>query len=911
MPRQKVKGRANSTAAKANGTSRSKNNHTQKENGREISNQQDLRISEKWFPGAFSISTVGVMFWRKENFKLGDANDAFLQMTGFPREEALGKSWQDFTPPEFHAISLKALDELSARGEISPFEKQYYRKDGSRWWGLFNGRDVGDYAIEFVIDITGRKEAEQQLMVSEQRFRTIAEAAPAIVWVCSAPDGKNIFFSDKWYEFTGQSHEQASGYGWTKAAHPEDWERIAPYWDRCQKTGEIYQGEIRYHRQNGEWRWFNFRAMPLRNSSGTIESWYGLSIDIHDRKIAEEALLKSKELLAKELQDAKQLQQISNRIIEEGDIQELYEAIVESAVGLMHAHTASLQILDPIKNELHLQAYKNFHPQSANAWRIISADSGTACGQALVKGERIMMDNIENPAFGVSKKDIDAYRLSQINSVQSTLLISRTGKFLGVLSTHWKENHYPSKDDFNLFDVLARQAADLIERKQAEEVLQNKQKHLAKELDDTKQLQLISTKIIEQSNIDELYEAILNAATEIMNSDCASIQTMIQDKEELYLLAYKNFHPTSVKHWEYVKADSHSSCGLALIKGERVIIPDIENHPFDDVDYKAYRMSGIVAIQSTPLTSRSGKLVGMISTHWKKVCTPSDEKLNLFDVLARQAADLIERRQSEEELKKFNMELEQQVKQRTEELNEKNKQLQLTVSQLESFNYIASHDLQEPLRKIQTFVELLNEFEISEPEMEEYIRGINVSSGRMSDLINSLLQYSRLSRAMDAFQFVDLNQILEHVKTDYEIPIREKNATMVSADLPTIRAIPFQMHQLFANLISNSLKFCERQPEINISSRIIPGSEVKTEEEPDVKKNYAELVLRDNGIGFDNKYNKKIFEVFQRLHNKSDYSGTGIGLSIVDKIVKQHNGFIKAEGENGIGSVFTVYLPIE
>ena len=138
-----------------------------------------------------------------------------------------------------------------------------------------------------------RATAERNLIVSEGRFRTITEAAPALVWVCSAPDGANIFFSQKWYEFTGQTREEAAGYGWTNATHPEDWERIVPYWQRCQQTGEPYQGEVRYRRRDGEWRWFNFRALPLRTSSGSIESWYGISIEINDEKIAKEALRES------------------------------------------------------------------------------------------------------------------------------------------------------------------------------------------------------------------------------------------------------------------------------------------------------------------------------------------------------------------------------------------------------------------------------------------------------------------------------------------------------------------------------------------------------------------------------------------------------------------------------------------
>jgi PAS domain S-box-containing protein len=480
---------------------------------------------------------------------------------------------------------------------------------------------------------------------------------------------------------------------------------------------------------------------------------------------------------------------------------------------------------------------------------------------------------------------------------------------------HEATGRWYSASSFRAFNdgrlIIGALFTDITERKLREQ-------QLAKDLADTTQLQQVSSAFLEAKDSDSLYRKIMDAAQAIMQSDMASIQVFVPEKNALKLIGYKNFHPESARLWEWVEADTGSVWGLALTENKRVIVPDIETEFIKDADaLHVHGLSGIRAVQSTPLISRSGKIIGMFSTHWTKIHEPSERDLRLLDVLARQAGDLIEKkqaedalRQSEEKLKQFNIQLEQQVKERTQELNEKNKQLQHTVSQLESFNYIASHDLQEPLRKIQTFVELLNENEISDAEKQEYLAGLNVSSARMSDLINSLLQYSRLSRARDAFQPVDLNITLLNVKTDYEIAINEKHGIIESDHLPTVPAIPFQMHQLFANLISNSLKFCERQPQINISSRIVAGNEIKTENQLNDKIKYAELIFRDNGIGFDNKYSKKIFEVFQRLHNQSAYNGTGIGLSIVHKIVKQHNGFIKAEGEKERGSVFTVYLPV-
>ena len=457
----------------------------------------------------------------------------------------------------------------------------------------------------------------------------------------------------------------------------------------------------------------------------------------------------------------------------------------------------------------------------------------------------------------------------------------------------------------------------LMQESSPDKALRESERLLAQEVKDAKQLQQISNLIIEKDNFQALYEAILSSAMDLMNSDFASIQYMDPDKNELFLLAYKGFHPESAKRWKYVNANSTTSYGQALKTGKRVIVDDIENFPFkiSENDYEAYRLSGIVAMQTTPLNSRSGKHVGMISTHWKHVHHPSDHELDLFDVLARQAADLIQQRQAEDALRNLNESLEHQVEERTRELksnqhelSEKNKQLQHTIAQLESFNYIASHDLREPLRKIQTYVALMNEQEIQDEELKSYLNSINESSARMSDLIQSLLNYSRLSKATDAFQTTDLNKILADVKTDFELLIEEKQAIIRNEMLPSIQAIPFQIHQLFANLIGNSLKFSNDNPEITITSKIISGDEVKQNGKSKNQK-FVELKFSDNGIGFDNQYSEKIFQLFQRLHPKSDYGGTGIGLSIVDKIVQQHHGFVKAEGKEGKGATFTVWLP--
>ena len=241
-----------------------------------------------------------------------------------------------------------------------------------------------------------------------------------------------------------------------------------------------------------------------------------------------------------------------------------------------------------------------------------------------------------------------------------------------------------------------------------------------------------------------------------------------------------------------------------------------------------------------------------------------------------------------------------------------NLELERNNKELSAFNYAASHDLQEPLRKIQTFISRLEEKEADKfsDSGHQYLERIKSASSRMRLLIDDLLQFSRTNKPDKKFVVADLNELLENAKQDVAITILEKKAQITSDTLPKAAVIAFQIQQLFLNLLSNSLKYSktDKVPIIQINY-----SKVMAKEEPHLikasKSDYHKITFTDNGIGFDQKYAEKIFDLFNRLHNKQDYSGTGIGLSICKKIIENHRGFIFAKGEINVGSVFTVYLP--
>jgi signal transduction histidine kinase/DNA-binding response OmpR family regulator len=263
------------------------------------------------------------------------------------------------------------------------------------------------------------------------------------------------------------------------------------------------------------------------------------------------------------------------------------------------------------------------------------------------------------------------------------------------------------------------------------------------------------------------------------------------------------------------------------------------------------------------------------------------------------------------EQKTANQFLEIKVKERTKNLLQKNEELETSNHELQQFAWVVSHDLKEPLRKIQTFNNIIKEkFVDPESEGAKYLDRTIHSSERMSVLINDLLDYSRLS-VSSLFQPTDLNELLNEVLSDFEYLITDKKAEIKKSVLCTIDAVPSQMRQIFQNLISNALKFSQEGVEPVISITCDRISEKSFDSEPVKDGDYCRIIVSDNGIGFDEIHMDKLFIIFQRLHTRSTYEGTGIGLAIAKKIVDKHNGIITARSKENEGASFILVLPLK
>ncbi len=254
----------------------------------------------------------------------------------------------------------------------------------------------------------------------------------------------------------------------------------------------------------------------------------------------------------------------------------------------------------------------------------------------------------------------------------------------------------------------------------------------------------------------------------------------------------------------------------------------------------------------------------------------------------------------------FTEELEKRVHERTIELEKSN-------SELEQFVYVTSHDLQEPLRKIRLFSELLkdNLGDINQAS-EKYLDKINATAQRMTILLKELLNFTQLSREEQVTR-TDLNNVVQQCLVDLELAISQAEAKITIENLPVVQAVPVQMHQLFYNLLNNAIKFRKpgSSPEIKISCRKMKADEVNRFAHLLKGKNYFEILVKDNGIGFGQNFSEQIFHIFQRLHNRNTYSGTGIGLALCKKVVSNHHGHIYAESAPGEGAKFFILLPVD
>ena len=430
---------------------------------------------------------------------------------------------------------------------------------------------------------------------------------------------------------------------------------------------------------------------------------------------------------------------------------------------------------------------------------------------------------------------------------------------------------------------------EITEQIKAQNLLRDREKQLAQELESAKLLQDVSTKLIQANNIDLLFDQILETAMMLLRSDYACFQLFKPERGaegELYLLRHRGFNDSDVKVWELITPRSQSSCGMALNTRRRVVFPDVTQCDYmaGSIYLDAYLKIGIRAVQTTPLLSRDGTLIGMFSTYWREPHELTESEIRILDVLARQAADLIERAQTEQALRRS----EERYRNLARELQEADRRK-------DEFLGILSHEIRNPLTSIMLCLTLLSKAEAGSDQAAKAMEIMDRQVKQLSRLVDDLLDTTRITQGKIKMkkELVELGDLVLRTMADFQTNFQEKGVKLElcpAAEPLYVEADPVRLSQVVGNLLHNAVKYTEA------------GGYVRVTVSKDSLQECASIRVEDNGQGISPEILKRIFEPFVQGDTTLDRNGggLGLGLALVNGLIKLHGGSVSASS-NGPG----------
>ncbi len=681
-----------------------------------------------------------------------------------------------------------------------------------------------------------RARAEAALRHSEQQFRLMADAVPQIVWITDV-EGRVEFFNKQWSDYTGIPYEPTTAAEVAaNFVHPEDGDRTVEAFNEARRSGGVFSVEHRIRSAAGTYRWFLVRAEPYRDQqTGEIVRWFGASVDIHDRKQAEKALREREQRLSIAT-EAAQLGIFEWKVPEDITLWEnerQYELFgLTSADGSVSAQ----------------EFFENYlHPDDAEALT-------AKLTQAMQTG--ILLQT----SYRICRKD-GTTRWIEVNGQFEYAADGSPLRFIGV-------------------------NADISDRKQAEAIITT-------DLENTRLLGDLSARLIAEDNIQVLYDEIVSAAITLTRADAGSIQTLDESTQELVLIATQGIDRTVTDHFQRVTASSITSCGLVLATGKRAFVDfDVPESEDPDGSLRLHVNTGLICAQSTPLISRSGRRIGMVSTHWRKHHRPTEQELRFLDLLARQAADLIEQRQTQAERKQI-LEREQAAREEAERANRIK----------DEFLAVLSHELRSPLNPILGWARLLQNGKLNEARRAEALKTIERNAKLQAQLIEDLLDISRIMQGKLSLTEapVSLTNVISAAIETVRLAAEAKQIRL-QLDLDNtaapISGDATRLQQVVWNLLSNAVKFTPNGGQVTVELRQL--------------NQLAQIRVMDTGKGINPQFLPYMFEYFRQEDGSTTrkFGGLGLGLAIARQIVEMHGGTVRAEsfGE-GQGATFIVQLP--
>lgn len=876
-----------------------------------------LRESEEKFKRVFEAANVGksiTLLTGKIN-----VNKAFADMLGYSEEELQSKTWQELTPPDDIEVTQRIIDRLlTGEKESDRFIKRYIHKDGSHVWADVSvalRHDKEGKPLHFlttVIDITGRKKAEDALADEAVRRRILVDGSRDGIVVMDV-DGKVVEANRKYAEMLGYTHEevmQLDIWDWdTTFSH----DIIQDMLSDVTEVGDHF--ETRHTRKDG-----TQYDVEISSNAAVINGRkliFCVCRDITERKQAEAALRENE----RKLREAQEMAHLGywSWDVKTGEVEWSEEVfrIFQLDPATFRPRIESIQALSPwpedhMRDQELIQRAIASHEQGDYEQRFLRPDGSTAYYYSTFEGRYDDAGNLISIVGTVL--DITARKLAE------TALRESEAKFRHVFQ----------------FSNVGKSITQLDGKLNVNKALAVMLGYTQGELRGKTWQDLTPPEDIESTQL--VLEPLLSG-----RADSARFEKRYVHKDGTYLwgdVSVSILRDDAGKPLHFITAvvdiTSRKLGELALqsltLHQDTLLqaIPDIIMEVNNERIYTWANSAGIEFFGDdvvgkeasfyfegeqntydvvTPVFNGSGKAVYVESWQRRKdgqvrllawSCRPLKNTAGEVTGAISSAPDITERKKAEEQIKEYQLHLEDLVTIRTEELEEKARHLSEAYAQMESFSYSVSHDLRAPLRHIQGFTEMLirNAGDTLDAESQRLLNVVISASSEMGRLVDELLTYSRTGRAELSRQEVALDKLAQDI---YEVlsPMREGREIAYNVEkLPVVVGDPALLNVVLSNLLSNAIKFTRHQEDAIISVSCVGFENGQTV-----------IRVKDNGAGFDMRYANKLFGVFQRLHSLDEFEGNGIGLATVRQIIGRHGGRVWAEGEIGNGASF--YFTLE
>jgi PAS domain S-box-containing protein len=830
------------------------------------------------------LSYDAILVWRKDG-GIEHWNRGAEQLYGFTESEALGRTTHELLKT-IHPVPWLEIEAAMRKHGQWEGELRHYAKDGhevivSARHQLVIGTDGIERILETNRDVTERKRAEEALRDNEARLRLALDSADAGMWEWDLRTNRNSWTEELWRLYGLKPHSCEPSYdSWLTTVHPDDLKMAEQAVQEAAANGTEISLEYRVLEDTVKVRWLMSRGRPLSDATGKPVRYIGIVLDITQRKEAEIRL----EETGRAVENQKNLLQYIIDSAKNSHLVYLDRDFNFVQVNETYARTCGYTPQEMVgKNHFAL------YPQEENE-AIFARVRDTGVPVEFHDKPFVFPDQ---PERGTTFWD---WTLTPVKDPE--------GAVKGLVFSLFETTHRKRMED------ELRKSRDELERRVQERTaeLQKTNERLREEnqeristeqslrLEEARLDALLQLSQISEASLKEITNFALEQAIKLTNSKIGFVGFVNED-ESVYTL-----HAVSkdvVKEcnvggdplqWHVVDAGIWAE---AIREHRTLFVNDYSKphpkkrglppgHPYVE------RFMVVPIVEGEKIIAVAG--VGNKALEYNK----SDERQIVL--LLSGMCSCIEKNRSREELENAYKELEKS----NSELAKYNRQLKALNQELQEFAFAASHDLNEPLRKIHAFGDMVAQrlADFKDEVSKDYLKRMRTAAVRMQTLLNSLRSYSRVTTKAEAMKKTDLRRSVKEALSNLEILIREKNADVEVGELPTIKTDMVQMTQLFQNLIGNALKFQRdgEVPHVKIYAREVG--------------NTYEIYVEDNGIGFDEKYLDKIFQPFQRLHGRSShYEGVGMGLAICRKIVERHGGKVTARSRLDKGSTFIVTLP--